>query len=165
MAQARAEVDQVLGSASPTFAQLGALKYLEQVIKESLRLYPPIHLGMRIAARELEFQGYRIPAGARVLYSIYLTHRMPEYWPESDRFDPERFRPEQNRTRPAFVYVPFGGGPRICIGFAFAQVEAKVVLAHILQRFELTLLNEHVHPHMGATLEPRPRVRMSIRPR
>jgi cytochrome P450 len=163
--QVQAEVDAVLGAEPPAFEQLNGLKYLEQVIKESLRLYPPIHLGMRIAATDLEFQGYHIPAGARVLYSIYLSHRMPEYWPDPEKFDPDRFRPEQNRTRPAFVYVPFGGGPRICIGFAFAEVEVKVVLARLLQMFELTLLNDDVHAHMGATLEPRPGVMMKAKRR
>jgi len=165
MRQAQTEVDTVLAGQSPTFQQVKALKYLDKLVKESLRLYPPIHAGMRRAAVDLEFQGYRIPAGRRVMYSIYLSHRHPAYWPQPARFDPERFDPAQNRSRPAFSYVPFGGGPRNCIGAAFGLVEAKVVLARLLQQFSLTLVSDKVHPHMGATLEPRPGVLMRVRRR
>jgi cytochrome P450 len=166
MARVQDEVDRVLGANIPTFDQLNQLQYLEQVIKETLRLYPPIHLGMRIAATDLAFQGYRIPAGTRVMYSIYLTHRHQQYWPQPERFDPERFSSEQNRARPHYIYLPFGGGPRNCLGFAFAQVEAKVVLARIFQNFSLKLdQTTRVHPHMGATLEPRPGVWMGVQRR
>ncbi|NJN93920.1 MAG: cytochrome P450 [Anaerolineales bacterium] len=95
--------------------------------------------------------------------SPYLTHRQPEYWPNPTCFDPDRFSPEQSRTRPAFSFVPFGGGSRICLGAAFAQVEAKVILARLLQGFELELLQPKVYLHMGVTLEPRPGVMMRMR--
>lgn len=160
MARAQAEVDAVLGVDAPDFAHLEQLVYLERTIKETLRLYPPIHMGNRTAAVDLEFQGFRIPAGERVVYSIYLTHRHPRYWPEPERFDPDRFGSEQNRTRVPYTYLPFGGGPRNCIGAAFAEVEAKVVLARLLQNFHLKLVQTGVHPYMGATLEPRPGVIM-----
>jgi cytochrome P450 len=165
MRQAQAEVDTVLGNESPTSAHLPQLCYLEQVVKETLRLYPPIHLGTRMAVRDLEFQEYRIPAGARLLYSIYLSHRHPKYWPNPDQFDPDRFTPEREKALPPFLYVPFGGGARICLGFLFSQIEAKVVLARILQRFTLELVDNRVHPHMGATLEPRPGVIMRVQQR
>lgn len=158
LAQAQAEIETVLGDALPTLETMTELRYLERVINESLRLYPPLHIGTRTAAVNLEFGGYAIPAGTRVLYSPYLTHRQPEYWPNPDCFDPDRFLPEQSHTRPAFSFVPFGGGSRICIGAAFAQVEAKVILARLLQQFELELLQPKVHLHMGVTLEPRPGV-------
>jgi cytochrome P450 len=164
-ARARREVDEVLGGAPPTVDTLPALHYLEMVINETLRLYPPIHLGNRVAATDLEFGGYRIPAGRRVLYSIYLAHRDPAYWPDPERFDPERFQPEQRRQRPAYTFLPFGGGRRNCIGFAFAQVEAKVVLARILQTVDVRLAQRRIQVHMGATLEPRPGVRMRVAPR
>jgi cytochrome P450 len=162
MQQAQAEVNTVLGSEPPTSAHMSQLCFLEQVVKETLRLYPPIHLGTRMAATDLEFQGYRIPAGARILYSIYLSHRHPQYWPNPDHFDPDRFTPEREKALPPFLYVPFGGGVRICLGFLFSQIEAKVVLARILQNFTLDLIDEQVHPHMGATLEPRPGVMMRV---
>jgi len=156
----RAEVDQMAGRQPPDLETVNRLERMDQVIKEALRLYPPIHIGNRKAAIDLEFKGYEIPAGTRVVYSIYLSHRQEKYWPDPKRFDPDRFSPEQSQARPHYAYVPFGGGPRNCIGLAFAQVEVKIVLARILQNFDLELLDTRVRPHMGATLEPRPGVRM-----
>jgi cytochrome P450 len=151
----------VIGKNPPAYALVGQLCYLEQVINETLRLYPPIHLGSRVAACDLEFQGYRIPAGQRVLYSIYLTHRDPRYWRSPTDFMPERFVPEPAR-RP-YTFLPFGGGARNCIGTAFAQVEAKVVLARILQKCDLEFTGHRVYLHMGATLEPHPGVWVKVR--
>jgi cytochrome P450 len=164
-ARAQAELDAVLGSAPPSLAQLGELRYLEHVINETLRLYPPIHLGQRVAARDLEFQGYPIPAGQRVLYSIYLTQRDPRYWEQPAEFCPDRFAPEQSRQLLPYTFQPFGGGPRNCIGMAFAQVEVKVVLARILQHFELRFTGHQVRLRMGATLEPAPGVLVKARQR
>ena len=163
--QVQAEVDAVLGGAPPTIESISRLECLEKVIQESLRLYPPIHLGSRVAAAHLEFAGRRIPAGTRVVYSIYLSHRQEAYWPDPGRFDPQRFSPEQARRRPHYTYVPFGGGPRNCIGLAFAQVEVKVILARLLQHYTFQPAWKRVHAHMGATLEPRPGVKMRVRAR
>lgn len=162
---ARAEVDAGLGVAVPSAERSAQLDYLERVVKESLRLYPPIHLGNRRVADALEFQGYAIPAGTRLIYSIYLSHRDPRYWREPDRFDPERFVPRHAPAAPPLAYVPFGGGPRFCIGAAFARTEAKVILARLLQQFEFELVRADVHPHVGATLEPGPGVWMRVRRR
>jgi cytochrome P450 len=162
LAQARAEVDSVLNGEAPTASNIQQLHYLEHVIKETLRLYPPIHVSNRLAARELEFAGRRIPAGARVLFSIYLTHRHPRHWPAPERFDPERFHPEKTSPPAPFTYLPFGGGPRFCIGAVMAQVEVKVVLARLLQRFDVQLLSEAVRLRMGATLEPSHDLRMRV---
>jgi len=160
MQRAQAEVRAVLGDQPPTLDHLRSLPLLDQIINESLRLYPPIHLGSRRAAQDLEFNGYPIPAGTRVMYSIYVTHRMPEYWDAPDEFRPQRFTPDAPKPAP-YTYLPFGGGPRNCIGAAYAQVEAKVILARILQRRMLTLSPRRVHAYMGATLEPRPGVFMT----
>jgi cytochrome P450 len=103
--RARAEVEQVLGGREPTIADVGQLVYLDQVIKETLRLYPPIHLGARTAAVDIEFQDYCFPSGTRILYSIYLSHRHPNYWTDPHRFDPERFVPEQVRHFPEITFV------------------------------------------------------------
>jgi cytochrome P450 len=168
LARARAEVDLALGGYSagpPVPGQWPALPYLDAVIKESLRLYPPIHAGNRHAVHDLSLGGHAIPAGARVMLSIYLVHRHPDYWPEAEQFKPERFLRSHAGRQVPFSYLPFGGGPRNCIGAAYAQVEARVILACLLQRFELRLLPGRVRPHMGATLEPRPGVRMTVRRR
>jgi cytochrome P450 len=97
-----------------------------------------------------------------VLFSIYLTHRHPRYWPEPNAFCPERFEPARRAVLAPFTYLPFGGGPRFCIGAAMAQVELKVVLARLLQQFALSPAAGQVRLGMGATLEP---VGLRLRPR
>jgi len=136
---------------------------LDQVIKESLRLYPPIHIGNRRIAEEMEFSEGTIPVGERMFYSIYLTHRDPTIWENANHFCPERFT--GGRKTPPYAYVPFGGGPRACIGAAFGQAEARLVIARLLQTHTFQFTNYRIHAHMGATLEPRPGVRMSVSPR
>lgn len=132
---------------------------LDQVIKETLRLYPPIHIGNRVVAEEMNFDGNPIPAGERMFYSIYLTQRDPAVWEHADEFRPERFA--HGRKTPPMSYIPFGGGPRACIGAAFGQAEARLVLTRLLRDFCFEPLNaDRIHPHMGATLEPRPGVWM-----
>ncbi|MBK8048148.1 MAG: cytochrome P450 [Anaerolineales bacterium] len=168
MVAVREEIDAVMPDPGQPvqLEAIGALHRLDLVIKEALRLYPPIHVGNRVAKTDLDICGYRVPEGTRVMYSIYLAHRDKEYWSDPEQFCPERFAHGQEDKRPPLTYVPFGGGPRNCIGAAFAQVESKIVLVRILQRFELELLNgAEIHPHMGATLEPRPGVQMRIRRR
>ena len=133
---------------------------LDQVIKESLRLYPPIHIGNRRVAEKLEFPEGSAPAGERMFYSIYLTHRDPSIWENAETFCPERFA--HGRKTPPFSYVPFGGGPRACIGAAFGQAEARIVLTRLLQTHTFEFTNHKIHAHMGATLEPRPGVKMKV---
>jgi cytochrome P450 len=133
---------------------------LEQVIKESLRLYPPIHIGNRRIAEELEFKEGNVPPGERMFYSIYLTHRDPKIWENAESFCPERFA--NGKKTPSFSYVPFGGGPRTCIGAAFGQVEARIVMSYLLRTFTFEFTNHKIHPHMGATLEPRPGVKFIV---
>jgi cytochrome P450 len=136
---------------------------LDQVIKESLRLYPPIHIGNRRVAEELQFSDGSIPAGERMFYSIYLTHRDPQIWENAEAFCPERFA--HGRKTPPFSYVPFGGGPRACIGAAFGQAEARIVLRRLLQTHTFEFTNHKIRAQMGATLEPRPGVKMRVRSR
>ena len=162
MERATKEARSTLHGSVPTTQSLTDLSFLDMVIKESLRLYPPIHVGNRRAAIDIHIDEYRIPFGTRVMYSIYLTQRDPKYWSEPDAFHPERFDRSLGYKPIAFSYLPFGGGPRTCIGAAFAQVEAKAVLARLLTKFELKLVDTNVKPFMGATLEPRPGVMMRI---
>ncbi|MCK6584077.1 MAG: cytochrome P450 [Anaerolineales bacterium] len=138
----------------------GKYQLLDNVIKESLRLYPPIHIGNRRVAEEIEFAEGKIPAGERMFYSVYLTHRDPTIWENADQFCPERFA--HGRKTPPMSYIPFGGGPRACIGAAFGQAEARIVLAHLLKKFRFEFTGHPIHAHMGATLEPRPGVRMKV---
>ena len=133
---------------------------LDQVIKESLRLYPPIHIGNRVVTESMNFSEGHVPAGERMFYSIYLTHRDPSIWKNAEDFCPERFA--HGRKTPPFSYIPFGGGPRVCIGATFGQAEARIVIARLLQTYEFEFTNHKIHPHMGATLEPRPGVRMKV---
>ena len=133
---------------------------LDRVIKESLRLYPPIHIGNRRVANEMQFNERTVPAGERMFYSIYLTHRDPSIWENAEEFCPERFA--HGRKTPPFSYVPFGGGPRACIGGAFGQAEARIVMSHLLRTHIFEFTNHKIHAHMGATLEPRPGVRMVV---
>ena len=137
---------------------------LDGVIKEALRLYPPIHIGNRCVVETFELEEGVIPAGERMFYSIYLTHRDPRVWEKANEFQPQRFI--GGRQTPPFSFVPFGGGPRACIGAAFGQLEARLVLTYLLRRFSFEPLQfERIHPHMGATLEPRPAVWMRVRRR
>ena len=134
---------------------------LDHIIKESLRLYPPIHIGNRRVAENMEFAEGTVPAGERMFYSIYLTHRDPSVWENADDFCPERFA--HGRKTPPMSYIPFGGGPRACIGAAFGQAEARIVMARLLQTFSFEPMNaDKIHAHMGATLEPRPGVMMKV---
>ncbi len=144
---------------------------LDQVIKETLRLYPPIHIGNRIAAQDVTFgEGQTIPAGSRMFYSIYLTQRDPAIWENPDQFQPERFargsaphsKAQTASEKTGASFIPFGGGPRACIGAAFGQAEARIVVTQLLKTFDFQLLTKNIHPHMGATLEPRPGVLMKI---
>ena len=163
MQRAQDEVDSVMHGKVPTHELIRSLVYLEQVINETLRLYPPIHVSNRHMKEDLEFKGYRIPSGYRLMFSIYLSHHDNNSWQEAERFDPSRFAPGV-RHRP-YTFIPFGGGPRNCIGAAFAQVEAKAVLSRLLQRYNFTLLQPNVRLYMGATLEPRPGLLVQVTPR
>ncbi len=163
MQQLTLELDQHLGARPPSAPSGWQPRLLDNVIKESLRLYPPIHLGNRFTTEEMTFNGNTVPAGQRLFYSIYLTQRDPAHWDKPDSFCPERF--SQGRKPPPFAFVPFGGGPRACIGAAFSQAEARLVIARLLQTFTFTLTNSHIHAHMGATLEPRPGVMMKVKRR
>ncbi|PWH13677.1 MAG: hypothetical protein DDG59_13945 [Anaerolineae bacterium] len=154
----------VMEELSLEVAQNDKSPLLDAVIKEALRLYPPIHIGNRRVAQALELEQGVIPAGERMFYSIYLTHRDQRIWEAAEAFRPQRFL--GGRQTPPFSYVPFGGGPRACIGAAFGQQEARLVLTYLLRRFRFEPVHfERIHPHMGATLEPRPGVWMRVQPR
>jgi cytochrome P450 len=160
------ELDRVLGGRAPTYADLAELKWTRMVIEEALRLYPPAHTIARTALGEDRIGGVRVPAGAFISISIYVTHRNPNLWPQPERFDPERFAPAEVARRHRFAYLPFGGGPRICIGSSFALAEAQVVAATIAQHYRVRLARDQVVEPIGLiTLRPKGGIPVILEPR
>jgi len=138
-AKLHAELDTVLGGRPPTLADLANLPYTEMVIKETMRLYPAAWAITRQAVEDATIDGHTIRRGSAVVINIYGMHRDPAVFPNPDAFEPERFAPEKEEALPKYAYIPFGGGPRICIGNAFALMEARLLLATIAQRYHLDL--------------------------
>lgn len=163
-ARVRQELADALGGRTPAVEDLRSLSYTTMVIHEAMRLYPPIYAFPRIARAADEVGGYRVPAGAMLTLSPYLTHRHPAFWEDPERFDPQRFTPERSSARPRFAYVPFGGGPRQCIGNGFALTEAQLVLATVLQAYRLEgMLGRRVEPEPLIALRPRGGLPMKVR--
>ena len=129
-----------LAGRPPTWDDLPRLAYTETVIQESLRLYPP-NWGTfpRQAVADIELGGYVLPKGCQVLVSPYVLHHDPRSFPDPERFDPDRFAPGRAESIPQFAYIPFGAGPRVCIGNTFAMMTMKLVVATILQQYRLRL--------------------------
>jgi cytochrome P450 len=155
-ARVRQEVDQVLGGRPPAFEDLPRLRYTLQVIKESLRLYPVIFMLARAPTRDLDIAGYRLPKGQMVLMPPYLIHRDATFFPEPERFDPERFRPELEKQLPRYAYIPFGAGPHTCIGNHFAMMEQQLIVATMVQRLNIELVDgKELSPEvLTVTLRP-----------
>ena len=160
------ELADVLGGRTPRNQDIASLRYTRMVIEESMRLYPPAHTTGRQPIKPDEILGHRIPAGAEVLIMPWLIHRKPQLWENPESFDPERFAPERAAERPRFAYIPFGAGPRICIGAAFAMTEAILILATIAQRYRLRLKAGHpIEPQGLITLRPRYGMQMILQRR
>jgi cytochrome P450 len=161
----RAEVAAAIGTRTPTVEDLPRLRYARMVVEESMRLYPPVWGFMRQAIGEDQVGGFRIPKRAVVTISPYVTHRHPAFWEDPERFDPERFAPELVRSRPRYAYLPFSGGPRLCIGNEFALMEAQLVVAMTVQRYRLHVVpGAHVEPESRLTLRPRGGLPMAVSP-
>lgn len=154
-ARLHAELAAVLGGRAPTAEDLPNLVYARMVLEEAMRLYPPVHSFSRQAMAEDRIAGRRIPAGAVVIIAPWLLHRHRKLWEEPDRFNPENFAPARAAARPRFAYLPFGGGPRRCIGASLAMTEALVILAMVAQRYTPRLVPHHrVMPIGLITLRP-----------
>lgn len=150
----------------PTLADLPRLPLHEQVILETLRLYPPAATIGREALQADEIAGYPIPRGAIVVMSQWVVHRDPRFFPDPDRFHPQRWTPEFRRQLPRLAYFPFGGGQRVCIGEAFAMLEARLALAVLLARHRLQPVDPaELQVYAAITLRPKRPVRLRIQPR
>ena len=154
LAAVRAEVDAVLGDRAPTVDDLRKLPLTLGAVQEVLRLWPPGPAAPRMSVAPSELHGMQIPAGRMVLYSAYVTGRLPELWPEPERFDPARWAPGAPDPAP-YSFVPFGGGSRRCIGFALATLELQVMDVRLVQQVEWRLRRTTVRPTGIATLTPK----------
>ncbi len=155
-----------LGGKPPDFEDLPRLAYMKQVIEESMRLFPPAWITDRIAAEEDAFEGISIAKGTLMVPYIYGVHHQALLWPNPEQFDPERFAPGCREKLPPFAYMPFGGGPRLCIGNNFAIMEMQLVLATMLRRYDVQLVdNQEVELLPLVTLRPKYGIRMQLKKR
>src|SRR6185503_9220852 len=160
------EVDRVIGDRRPEFGHVDQLSCTRRVIEESLRLYPPAWGFSRLALGDDQIGGYRVPKGSIVVVIPFVVHRRPKLWPDPERFDPDRFAPERESARPRFAYIPFGGGPRGCIGSQFAMMEAQLIAAAIAQRYRIVLVpDQRIRPEPLITLRPAPGIRAVLEKR
>ena len=161
------EQDRVLAGRTPDIDTLEReMPYLEMVLDEVLRLYPPAWIGPRRAVRDFEFNGNRVSSGAYVNYCSWASHRIPEVFPEPEAFIPERFTRERKAALPRGAYVPFGGGRRICIGKRFGQTEVKLVATMLLQKLRLDAMpGRTMTVRQMPTLSPKGGLKMRVLPR
>jgi cytochrome P450 len=166
-ARMHAELDRVLGGGEPTWSDVTKLTFTRMILQESMRLYPAVHtLAFREAQQDDILCGMRVPKGAIITIMPWLIHRHRTHWENPDRFDPYRFSPEAIAGRDRLAYLPFGFGPRICIGASFAMTEAVLILATLAQRFRLRIVpNCRVEPQAIFTLRAKHGMQMQIAPR
>ncbi len=158
------ETDRVLGGGPPAASDVGQLAYTNDVVRETMRLYPPAWVITRMAAQPVEIGGYLVPAGSNIIVSPWVTHRDARFFPQPDRFIPERWSAESEQRAPKFAYFPFGGGPRMCIGNSFALMEAAILLAAVAQRFQISLVpGQTIEPLASITLRPMHGVRVRLK--
>jgi cytochrome P450 len=167
LARLQDEQDQVLGGEAPDIDRLEReMPYLDMVLDEVLRLYPPAWIGPRRAVRDFEFGGHEVKRGTYVNYCSWASHRIPEVFPDPEAFIPERFTRERKAALPRGAYVPFGGGRRICIGKRFGQTEVKLVATMLLQRLRLNAMpGRTMTIRQMPTLSPKGGLEMRILPR
>jgi cytochrome P450 len=150
------EIDSVLGNRPPELADVPNLRYTEMILSEALRLYPPAWAIGRMATGPFTLGNTEVPAKSICILSPYLIHRDPRWFPDPEKFDPERWTPEARESRPKFSYFPFGGGARICIGERFAWMEGVIVMAAIAQKWRLRLAP-------GQSVEPLPLITLRVK--
>ncbi len=165
-AKLQEELHQTLSGRPPAAADLPQLPYTAMVIREALRLYPPGPAFAREPVEDVIIGGYTVPAGSIVTVNVYALQRDPRFYTEPEQFDPERFRPGWEERIPRYAYLPFGGGPRVCIGNGLAMMEARLILATIAQHYRMSLEAPHeIAPVQLVTLKPNGPVRVRLRRR
>ncbi|MYS23003.1 MULTISPECIES: cytochrome P450 [unclassified Streptomyces] len=150
------EAAAVLGGGPLSLADLHSLTYTTRVLEEVMRLYPPVWILPRLAQEDDEIGGYRVPSGADVLICPYTLHRHPGHWDRPDDFDPDRFEPARSAGRARYAYIPFGAGPRFCVGNNLGMMEATIVLATVARDLRLTAVS-------GYRARPEPMLTLRIR--
>ncbi|MEX2389178.1 MAG: cytochrome P450 [Phycisphaeraceae bacterium] len=160
------EAQRVLDAGPMTHDQLDSLTYTAMSVREAMRLHTPIWAIVRRVVDDDVIRGYRIPRGTKLVISPYVTHRHAEFWPDAERFDPQRFEPGRIRAMHPCAYIPFGGGPRFCVGQSLARLEAVVIAARVARRYRLRLVPGHpVEADPGITLRSRHGLKMTLESR
>lgn len=161
-----AEIDEALQGRPPTQADLPNLRYADKVVMEVLRLYPPVWSVGREAVEDCEVGGALVPKGTTIVICAYAIHRDPKTFPDPEAFDPSRWDEGYQKRMPRFAYLPFGGGPRICIGMRFAMIETVLVLVTLLQRFRYEVhAKERIPPFASITIRPKGGLPATLRQR
>jgi cytochrome P450 len=161
----RAEAVSVLGDRAPRYEDLHGLHYTNMVIQETMRLYPPVWALTRRTVKADVVGGYHVPAGADVMICPYTLHRHPGYWPDPEVFDPQRFDPARTAASHRYAYIPFGAGPRVCVGSHLGMMEATFVAAMVARRFRLELVpGRAVKPEAMLSLRVQGGLPMLVRP-
>ena len=163
LAKVREEFDAVLGDAPLSFGDVMKLGYTTQVIMEALRLYPPFWMIDRMAVADDRVGDIEIPAGSTVIVYVYGAHHASRYWPNPEEFDPERFTKANASLQPPFTHLPFGGGPRGCIGGNFAMLQILMILSVVLRNYDFELSpGQMIEPRAMVILRPRDGIRMQF---
>ncbi len=160
------ELDRVLAGRLPTAADVPQLKLTERVVLEAMRVFPPVFMIGREPLADFELAGYTVPAGTTIFMSQWVMHHDARYYPEPERFDPDRWTPQRVAARPKMCYFPFGGGPRVCIGNNFAMLESVLLLATIARDWSMELVpDQEIRLSPVLTLRPRYGIRVVLRRR
>ncbi|MFC6827087.1 cytochrome P450 [Halopelagius fulvigenes] len=165
-AKVHAELEAVCGGETPTTADVRRFDYIERVLQEAMRLYPPVYVIFREPQVDVRLGGYRVPAGSAVMLPQWVVHRSPRWYDSPETFDPDRWLPERRAKRPRFSYFPFGGGPRHCIGKQFSMLEAQLILGTVAQQYDLEYVREEPFDLRGSlTMHPEEPMGMRLRAR
>jgi cytochrome P450 len=161
----RQEFDAVLGDEPLSFGDVSKFVFATQVIQEALRLYPPFWMVDRMAVADDHVGDIAIPRGSTVIVFVYGAHHAPQSWQDPERFDPERFTPANQKLQQPFTYLPFGGGPRGCIGGNYAMLQILMILSAVLRKYDFELTpGQKIEPRAMVILRPKHGIRMTFKP-